>query len=182
MSLLLYREAVIAAIHAALPELRDVSPHEGRFSADSLKRFTARAPGVRLAVLALENPSPTSSGETDWMVRSAAFVVTKNMPGLKKDAAALNIVQALVTLITDNRFGLAFAKGASPPKAQTMMSTDLGKSGATIWVVEWTQSLRLGVDELAVNGVVPTNLYLGFAPEIGAAHEDDYIQITGAGT
>jgi hypothetical protein len=43
--------------------------------------------------------------------------------------------------------------------------------------VTWEQIVRMGVDEWTAEGVRPESLYLGFAPEIGAAHEDDYILV-----
>ncbi len=177
MSLVDYRDAVMVAIKAAMPNLREVEAHAGRFTLDDLKQFATRAPGIRVAILALENPENTSSGEIDWMVRAAAFVVTKNEPGLKREAGALNIVGALAVLIAGNRFAQAGAHPAKPPRAQTMMSTALGKTGATIWAVEWTQKLRLGEDAYLIDGLVPTDLYIGFAPKIGADHVDDYLHV-----
>ncbi len=179
MSLVQFRDAVIAAIGTTLPGLHEVAAHEGRFSAESLKRFATRAPGVRVAVLAMEDPKEAASGEIDWRVRIAAFVVTKDEPGLSRDDGALNIAGALATLIAGNRFGLDFAGAAKPPRAQTMMSTELAKTGATIWAVEWTQVLRLGVDAYLIDGVLPADLYIGFAPNIGAAHVDDYLHVNG---
>lgn len=46
-----------------------------------------------------------------------------------------------------------------------------------VWCVEWRQIVHLGESVWSGAGVTPTTVYLGFAPEIGAAHEDDYIKV-----
>ena len=47
-------DRVADAIRAALPGLREVAAHAGRFDLDELKAFTARAPAVRVALLRVD--------------------------------------------------------------------------------------------------------------------------------
>ncbi|MDM5178513.1 hypothetical protein PO883_15045 [Massilia sp. DJPM01] len=46
-----------------------------------------------------------------------------------------------------------------------------------VWCVEWRQIIHLGESVWSGEGVTPTTIMLGFAPEVGFGHEDDYIQI-----
>ena len=43
-----------------------------------------------------------------------------------------------------------------------------------VWLVEWTQSLRLGDPEWAWEDQPPGSLMLGFDPQTGPGHEPDY--------
>lgn len=47
-----------------------------------------------------------------------------------------------------------------------------------VWCVEWRQALHLGESVWTDEGIVPTTVYLGFAPDIGTGHEADYVQIS----
>lgn len=44
--------------------------------------------------------------------------------------------------------------------------------------VEFAHEALLGTDVFAGNGVLPAELYLGFAPEIGPEHVEDYVLVT----
>lgn len=48
-----------------------------------------------------------------------------------------------------------------------------------VWRVEWTHALDFGTSVWSGAGVVPTKLFLGFAPDIGIGHVPDYVQVTG---
>lgn len=47
-----------------------------------------------------------------------------------------------------------------------------------VWRVEWQQSVSLGVSVWDVAGAAPTHVFVGFAPDIGAGHQADYIEVT----
>lgn len=47
------------------------------------------------------------------------------------------------------------------------------------WRVEWRQVVHLGETVWNNDGIPPAAVFLGIAPNIGAAHKDDYFQIAG---
>jgi phage gp37-like protein len=179
MSLNDFRNAIVTTIKDLMPELRSVETHGGVFGAGELKRFATKAPGIRVALLSVDDPKPQSGGAVQWRAKCVAYVMTKNRGGLKRDVAALNIVTALVAHINDHRFGLTFVTPAKPVTARTLYSGELDKSGITLWAVQWFQTIEL-VSLADEDGTIPTDLYIGIAPDIGADHEEDYIHVGAA--
>lgn len=54
------------------------------------------------------------------------------------------------------------------------------KEAFQVWVVEWVQTFFIGANIHKDSGDAPDTVFLGFAPRIGAAHEQDYFEIEGA--
>jgi hypothetical protein len=63
-------------------------------------------------------------------------------------------------------------KGAYPDK----FVPDAGAAQYDCMRVEWEQDCLIGPDSWA-GGVLPTEVYLGFPPNVGTGNEGDYIQI-----
>lgn len=168
---------VAAAIAAALPGLREAEAHAGRFDLDELAAFTARAPAVRVALLRVGPGREMSGPSIQREARLAAFVVTRDAPGLPRDRAAAAIAQRLLTLIANNRWSLADLGQAREAEAENLYSKGARGQGVSLWAVSWLQPLAL---EAAPAAGTPVALYVSQAPEIGAAHEDDY-ELIGSG-
>ena len=45
-----------------------------------------------------------------------------------------------------------------------------------VWVVKWEQEFHIGEFVWDDSGIVPLEIYVDFAPYIGAAHQDKYIR------
>lgn len=176
--LLQLRAAVIAAIQAALPGF-EVAGHLGRFSASDLGQFLVKAPAVRVAVLGLSNARALGE-DGDHLaadVKVAIFVVTKDQGvRLGREEAAVAAVERLCLLATGARWGLAFARPAEPPTAQTLFNDATLAKGVALWAIDLTQSVVLSPAEAGeVEGGPLSELWLGVAPNVGAAHRDDYL-------
>ena len=48
-----------------------------------------------------------------------------------------------------------------------------------VWCVEWTHVLHFGQSVWEADGITPSQVFLGFVPEVGAGNEPKYIEITG---
>jgi len=46
-----------------------------------------------------------------------------------------------------------------------------------IWLVEWEHEFHLGESVWDGEGITPDKIFLGYSPEIGIPHEDDYSEI-----
>ncbi len=144
MSLCDLREAVVTALHTAIPQLRTCETHGGRFDAAELRRLAPRSPAVLVATLALDDLRG-EHGEYKADVAWAVFVVASDRPGQPRDAAALTVVDALARTIPDNRWGLAESETVPTRlRAENLYSGDLDKSGVAIWAVSWRQRMVLG--------------------------------------
>ena len=46
-----------------------------------------------------------------------------------------------------------------------------------VWIVEWVHELHQGDSVWTPSGIQPHTIYVGIAPEIGAAHEPKYVEV-----
>lgn len=173
------RGAICAKIKAVAGDGVDVAGHYGRFSEDELKKFLASAPAVRVAVLALDDPCPTSDDGVDYLARIGVYVVTKDGPVVGgRDEAAVALVEAILVLSDRQRWGLGgFVRAARSATAANLYSAEAQGGGNALWAVDLRQPIRL---EPAGEGTDPFQLqalFAGFAPRIGAAHEADYVRV-----
>lgn len=176
--LLQLRTAVIEAIKAALPGVKDVKGHLGRFSASDLSTFIMAAPAVRVAVLGIADARSADAGDgIDCTARLAVYVVTKDTAGLARDEAATAAVERIALLATGNRWGLDFTMPAGAPIAQNLFSDETLKKGVALWAIDLPQpvALALPADPAEPPAGPLRELFIGWAPKVGAAHEADYV-------
>lgn len=171
-------DAIVTTIHAELPGLSTVETHPGQFTLEELEHFMVSTPAVRVALLGIERSVPVSDGQRDATLVLTAFVVTTDAHLLSRDRAANNIVEALVNLIPQNKWGVTECVfGAGEAKGHNLYSADIREKGVTIFAIRWEQTVRLGTDFWDQPGVLPTELYVGIAPDVGPGHEADYTLI-----
>ncbi len=165
-----YRQMVLDGIHAAMPELKEVAAHPGRFDLGELKRIAMRAPAVRMAILG----GPRIAEQSDERLRvdlaCALFVITRDAPGLSRDEAALNITEALIRLISLNQWQITPDAGFGlmlPREVQTenLYSGEVDKRGVALWGIHWRQELILGESAFAPGEALPAELYVRFERE-----------------
>lgn len=178
MSVLLnLRAAIITDIAKLLPKPWNVDGHLGRFTANDLTKFITVAPAVRVAVLSLTDPKPQDGDAVEWRVKIGVFVVTRDQA---KTLAREEIAAAAVETIVVNAFGSRWGMGAAGVKpaeaatAQTIFNDDTLRHGVALWAIDWSQPVVLSREEAAEFNPLK-ELWVGIAPEIGAAHRDAYI-------
>lgn len=168
---------IAARIHILLPGLRQCEGMAGRFDLDELKTVQARAPAVLVSRLGSTMPRPLAGPHYIYALRMAAFVVTRDALDLQRDLAAASICQALLQRIPDAAWGLGGVGPATDVADQSLSGAALKAKGISLWAVSWTQPVTLS--PLPAQSVIPVALYVGQAPWIGAAHEDDYDLVGG---
>lgn len=171
------RDAIVAAIKRALPTF-NVEGHLGRFSGSDLRTFLSVAPGVRVAVLGLRDTvaSGPDGEDMDATAVLGVYVVTADgTVKLTRDTVALAAVERILRLAGGARWGLAFAEPAEVTGAQNLFNGDTLNAGRALWSVEIHQPVVLAGE---ANAEPPPGflreLYIGVAPNTGAAHVDDY--------
>lgn len=143
MNLIEIRQAIVDTVKDALPTLRTIETHGGRFDAGELARVSARAPAVFVAAMRLgriEARQGSVLADVNW----AMFVVTKDEPAVHRDAAALLIVNALTGVVSSARWDIAAS--TDTPKditAQNLFSAAFDQRGVACWALSWTQRMSI---------------------------------------
>ena len=171
-----FPKIVADAISERLPDLGECIPHPGKFNAAEIQRFAARTPAVRVALVGIRK---RERGE--HALAMAAFIVTADRRGVARDSSAMMIATAIMRRVIGTNWGQPCLGESEPPEAVNLYDTTVGErgSGLALWAVSWAQPISLTHAEPEPCKL--TELYIGFAPEIGAAHEDDYIRVDGEG-
>lgn len=102
----------------------------------------------------------------------AAFVVTRDAPGLGRDAAAVSICQTLLSRIPGAAWQIEGLGPAWDVADRSLSAAAQKAKGVAVWAVTWTQPTTL--QPLPPQAVIPVSLYVSQAPHIGADHEGDY--------
>lgn len=171
---------VVEVIATLLPDLAECKAHPGRFTREELEKFVVKSPSVHVALPSVRNPM-SSGGVLTCSVKTVIVLTAKNAVGkdgkaLPRAAAALNMVSAILLALPTALLG----SGVGPAEdivADNLYSGGDTKQGVAMWAIHWNNTVTLSPEVEA--GVMPSELYLGFAPEIGAGHEGAYIQING---
>jgi len=167
------QDRIAAAILKDMPKLRECVAHPGKFDAAAIKVFAARAPAVRIAMTGIE---PGTSGEHHILL--VAFIVTADRVGVPRNKAALAIAITILRRVIGTAWGAEGLLGESEAvSARNLYDSGLGGDGLALWAVRWRHPILLGIPQDEIYADRLEALYYGFEPEVGTAHEDDYIRI-----
>lgn len=172
-----FSDTIAAAIKTGFPSLRVCKTIAGRFDLERLKKDSIAAPAVLVSHLGSTQGKTLSGNLPTFDFSMAAYVVTRDRPGLSRDAAGANITQALLQLVPESHWGLEDLGPAYKVREQTLVSAKTKGAAASLRVVTWLQPATLTVVPALVP--VPIELYLGHSPHVGTGHEGDYEQIGG---
>ena len=188
-----FLEAVAAEIKVWVPDLKTCAVHDGRFDRDGLKRFSLQTPAILVSCLGTASVTDRGDGGIEADRLWAAFVLTKDRPGLTRGEGARNLVDALELLIlcgvertdgntgeirSSNRWGLRSVGQPEQVRSQNLYGGTIDTKGVALWTVTWRQVLRIRPLSQEEDCPIPSEVYLGQAPEIGADHEADYERVT----
>lgn len=127
------------AVKARLPKLKTVETMAGRFTVDDLKKGGIPAPAVLLSLTHIRTGKSHLSGALKYEMYLTAFVITKDTLGLPRDEAALNISQALLSLIQNNRFGHELLGSAEKLSIESLINSKVRSFTQSLWAVSWVQ-------------------------------------------
>lgn len=170
-------QVICDALSRKLPELKACEPHSGKFDLDELKKKSLPAPAVLVSMLGAAQDATYGDDAHSFMLRMAAYVVTKDALGLPRDIAAANIGQKLLATVPGR---LWVPEGTGAARKVALHSLVTGRTRdvtASLWAVTWTQPVSFFEPEPLPLGV---DLYVGQAPAIGVEHQDSYSEIGGA--
>jgi hypothetical protein len=175
------QQAAVAHLKAALPGLRTCELYAGEFSGGEISRASLAAPAVLVVCLGATRGQEHGNGEYDFLARFAAYCLTRHAGSRsERGVLALELAESVLAALEGGRFGLCGLSGARVARLDNLYGEAFDKAGVALWAVSWEQRLRLGADIWSAEGVLPQELYVGFAPEVGLPHEEDYIKIGGS--
>ncbi len=159
------RDAIIRDLKLFMPELKTCQAHAGKFDLAGLKQLSIHTPAVLVSCLGLSKPQAVGNGPQDREVRIAVFVLTKDQANLTRDAAALNIAEALSIWLVGRNFGMPSVYPVAIDDlgdVQNLYSSALGNVGdIALWGLSWNQRVRLGNDLFDdSDGVLLKQLYI----------------------
>lgn len=150
--------AVAAEVKTVLPGLKECKAMAGRFDLARLQAKGIQAPAVLISRLDGRIDAQLSGPWISFGFDMAAFVVTRDSLGLDRDTAAANIVQALLRLVPNNRWGLEDVGEAEKVRAQTLVSTASDKLNVHLAAVTWVQPVSF--TEVPTSEPMPIELYV----------------------
>jgi hypothetical protein len=165
---------IVTDLRNRFPELKTCEVRDGGIDPEELARVAARTPAMFVSVVAIPTVESVGTEQTDALMELSIDVVTKSAPQLPRGAAARNLVDALLGLLPNARWGMTGVGEVSAVTAENHYSKILDGAGVALWSVTWRQVNRLGTDIWDVSGVMPTELYVGLEPELGPDHVIDY--------
>lgn len=171
----------VTQIRATVPGLLECRGHDGPLDEKRLKELTVRTPAVHVGCLSVLKVDDLETGEKRATLLLAAFVVAK--PGRKsdRDTSARQIVEQLLVLIQDARWGLPGVASPEGLRADPLGNTSTDRSGVSVWGVSWRQAVTIGAPFVFDEDMeTPQTILVGQAPEIGTDHEGDYETLQGA--
>lgn len=189
MRLVPLRTAILQSVSQKLPALGTCGPTAGRFDVEELAHVALRLPAVLGTVLESPRIQDNGDGQLDVQLRCCLYIVTTasavDGAALPAADAALNIVETLLQHVQGNFWGLPDVGAPETIRAENLYHERAGgkssrAAGVCLWAVHWLQPVRLGTAfSAAPSGPIPSELYVGLAPEIGAAHVADYVRVDG---
>ena len=170
-----FLDAVAADLKAKFPAVKSCEVHPGQFDMKELARISAQAPAFRVAIYEFSKIAEADGGEVDYNCGLSLAIITTDKKDLPREVAAVNLSEQLTRLLAKGQlFGCDYVFPSHSPTARNLYGGELSRKKVQMWEVKWRQTVRLGDPEWQ-DGVMPSKLYLGHAPNIGPGHEDDYM-------
>jgi hypothetical protein len=169
------QDAMVATIQAAFPALQTVE-----FDREETNRAELPVPACLLEWGDLDgfaDPDPGTEQQAMTARFEARFVVGFRTPQAKLETRKLALAFAAF-LRRQSRW-----PGAVTGPAMVMgchrddFHAELDQF--EVWRVEWSHVVHLGASVWTGEGVTPTRIYLGSAPDVGVGNEASYVQVAG---
>lgn len=162
---------IVSTIQANFPDLRLVEAYR-------LDRRTLPTPCCLVELTEMEtftDPDP-GTGQLAVLARFEAKFVIGFRQGLKNPKLEVRkLAAAFAAFAKFQRWGCPIG----PAEITGIYGDDFDPEldQFECWRVEWQQIIHLGDSVWNGEGVTPTEVYLGFAPEIGVPHVNDYVKV-----
>lgn len=134
-----------------------------------------KAPAVLIEMDDLVPSEDPGTGELAMVARFVAYAVLERTP--KADLQAASLALAVALKVTQ---GGRFGQPVGPAKVIRVARDEFKPElvGYAVWAAEWTHEILVGESVWDGVGVPVTQIMVGWSPDIGIGHEDDYVEAT----
>lgn len=168
MSLVTLREAVRRTLKEAATDAVDVKCHGGRFDGDEVKRWAVTAPCALVGILgmpAFEYEGGQLVAGVEWGV----FIVTKDKNGVKRDEAALALLEQFLSVITPSqRWNDEATHAPENIRATSLYGSRVDTNGLAIWAITWSQKHDINAVDVST-----LDDFLTYRSEINLTDDED---------
>ena len=159
------------------PTLQTVEFHRGT---DGAERLEIPVPALLLEDETMEPDQESNAGDemTHTNFSFSAYLILSNVrnPQVRKNIRVM--AADMVNFINQHRWRGADGKViTADPCVVTVAERDNFDPSLDkyeVWRIDWTQGIALGESVWKGDDIPPGNIYIGFSPDIGLTHKDDY--------
>ncbi len=172
----LLHQAMIDDIKGKLPSIKTVVAYDPTDENNGGQHQSVKTPAV---LIELSEMKPGKSLGDSRQAFECEFILHCIL-SVKTDNVQLeirNYAAAVAKVIYRNKWGLSDC--VEPPEdiAAYPGVFKAGDKGFESWVVNYSQKIHLG--DLPLNTeTAPTDVFIGYAPKVGADHQADYVEAT----
>lgn len=167
-------QAILGSISATFPDLVTVEDYRE----DRKLPAPNQLPACFVELTELE-PSEEDDPGTEQLAAYAAFeahlVIGFRTPQAKRDIRKR--ASRLLVHLRKQRWGLPIGPAVPVRAYEDPFSPELDQF--EVWTVEWRQLVHLGTSVWTSDGTTPSQVMIGYTPDIGVSHEDDYTPLQG---
>lgn len=170
------RNAMVAAIAAALPSLKTVETHRGRFdNPQEIKRFAVKSPAVLVGCLGFKSLL-REGGLNQLACKFAFYVIARDVPNTPREVYCQTIAEGLAALIKDADWGLSNALAPGAVDARNIYSAQVDQLGVGLWGLSFEQAFA--VDAMSDADYQALNAFITFHEDTDMAPADGQIDIS----
>jgi hypothetical protein len=167
-------QSILSKISTQFPDLQTVEDYS-----QSRLRFTTPACFVELTQLDAGDSDP-GTGQIQVAARFEAHLII-SFRALDAKRAIRKLAGAFSVFLHNQRWGLPVGPAqfvsASPDEITGRGTNPDQLDQYEVWSIEWEQQIHLGQSVWAGDSTLISEIYVGFDPEIGPDHQDDYREI-----
>lgn len=135
----------MAALRTEFPTIR-VEAHGGRFTATEIPLWLGKAPCLLVAPLAIAPFNQYNLAVYEATVQWTCYAFMTDRTSHSRDDAVLEMVQALMGLVLDNRWGID-CQPAQDVQADNLYTGEQDNLRVSLWAVSWSQAVFLSSSE-----------------------------------
>ncbi len=139
---------------------------------ENRKKLEVPAIIVQLSELEPDPDQDAHTGQFPCMVRvEARIVMGHRTPKVRREV--IKAAGAIAAFVHNSRLGVAW--GAAKVLAVEPDEFAPQADKFDIWRIEWAHSADIGASYFVDDGATPTEILTSWSPDIGPAHEGDYV-------
>lgn len=139
-----YRTHIVTQLKDNIPSLRDVAPHVGNFSIETLNRFSSILPAARVSFYGMKAVKRNNVGQMIGPVTTGVFVCDKDPLVGQVYGPVIDLAEEVADFIDMNQFGLDYAAAAIVKEIEPVYSEALDEIGISMMAITFEQEIQIG--------------------------------------